>query len=348
MAQNKPHRGTVSRENHIRRDTDTSQDVSLGLMELDETIKYYFENVAQLQVVDSNNRQQKVPVIYGSPERWKSVQKSNFYRDTKGKIQLPIVMFRRTSIAKNRELGMKVDVNNPLYHFIENKYSKESRYDKFDVLQGRRKAREFQRVVVPDHITATYECIVWTEYITQMNKIVEAVSYAEGSYWGDQNKYLVKAKIDDFSSATELASGEDRAVKSEFTITINGHIIPNTVQKQIQQGSTKTFSPAQVIFSEGIVGDTTPTATSGNEWDDGSVDQPLTLTENTTFHMDTVAAAEIIVPQGIELHIVGILTVNVTIQNYGFISMTEAFIEDGGTIENKTNPDGSSGQYEVG
>ena len=250
MAHDKPHRSKIQREQQVRRDTDSNVDVTSGLMDLDETIKYYCENVARLQVPDNNNVEQKVPVIYGSPERWKNVQKSNFYRDSKGKIQLPLLMYRRTSISKNRELGMKVDVNNPLHHFIENQYSKESKYDKFDVLQGRKKVREFQRIVVPDQIVVTYECVVWTEYITQMNKIIEAICYSEGSYWGDSSKYMVKAKIDDFTTATELVSGNDRAVKSDFTITLHGHIIPNTIQKQLQQGSAKTFSPSQITFGE--------------------------------------------------------------------------------------------------
>jgi hypothetical protein len=83
-----------------------------------------------------------------------------------------------------------------------------------------------------------------------MNKIIEAISYSEGSYWGDSSKYMVKAKIDDFTTATELVSGNDRAVKSDFTITLHGHIIPNTIQKQLQQGSAKTFSPSQITFGE--------------------------------------------------------------------------------------------------
>mgnify|MGYP003136540718 CR=1 FL=1 len=346
MNVNKPHRSVTKREQHIRRDTDKTTDLSIGLMNLDETIKYYFDNIVNLQVIDSSNKQQKVPVIYGSPERWKSVQKSNFYRDVKGKIQLPLVMYKRTSITKNRELGMKVDVNNPLYYFIENKYSKENRYDKFDILRGRKKVREFQRVVVPDHIIATYECIVWTEFISQMNTVLEAVSYAEGSYWGDKNKFLAKAKIDDFSTTTELVSGEDRAIKTEFTITINGHIIPNTIQKQIQQSSTKTFSPAKISFEERIVGEDKPVV-SRKEWDDGSVDVPVVLKEDTTFHIDTVAAAQITVNPGVTLTVLGTLTVAVDIINFGTINATGGFIYDGASIENKINSDGTEGTVNI-
>lgn len=253
MAKAKPHRDSIQREQQIRRDTDTNKDVSSGLINLDEAIIYYCDNVARLQIPDNNNVVQKVPVIYGSPERWKNVQKTNFYRDTKGKIQLPLIMYRRTNVTKNRDLGMKVDVNNPLHHYVENKYSIENRYDKFDILQGRKRVREYQKIVVPDQVIVTYECVVWTEYITQMNRIIEALSYSEGSYWGDENKYLVKAVIDEFTTATELVSGNDRAVKSDFTITLHGHLIPDTLQKQAQQGSSKTFSPSQVSFGEKVV-----------------------------------------------------------------------------------------------
>jgi len=346
MLDNKPHRKTINRVANVRRDSDNVKDVTYGLLELDETIKYYFDNVVRLQIRDGNNNQQAVPVIYGSPERWNNVQKSNFHRDVKGKIQLPLLMYRRTSITKNRDLAMKVDVNNPIYHYIENKYSKENRYDKFDILRGRKRVREFQRIVVPDQVIVTYECMVWTEFITQMNTLMEAISYAEGSYWGDKDKFLMKAKIDDFNTGTELVSGEDRAVKSEFTITINGHILPNTIQKQLQQKSTKTFSPAKIVFSENIIGEIGK-AQHKEEWDDGRVDVDIVLTEDTTFFKSTIAAAQITVPQGITLTVLGILTVNVDIENFGTINVTEGYIEDGATIENKTNPDGSVGTINI-
>ena len=61
-----------------------------------------------------------------------------------------------------------------------------------------------------------------------------------------------------------------------------------------------------------------------------------------------VAAAEIIVPQGITLTVIGILTVQVNIQNFGTINVVAGVIEDGATIENKTNPDNSQGQILFG
>ena len=40
-------------------------------------------------------KETQVPVIYGSPERWKSIQKDAYYRDKKGAIMMPIIMFKR-------------------------------------------------------------------------------------------------------------------------------------------------------------------------------------------------------------------------------------------------------------
>lgn len=37
----------------------------------------------------------------------------------------------------------------------------------------------------PDYVNITYEFIIWTTYMEQMNKIVEKVIYSDGAYWGD-------------------------------------------------------------------------------------------------------------------------------------------------------------------
>ena len=83
-----------------------------------------------------------------------------------------------------------------------------------------------------------------------MNTLIEAISYGEGGYWGDKNKFLVRARIDEFPSTVEVTVGEDRVVKSEFNITINGHIIPKNIQQQAAQGSTKAITKSKVVMGE--------------------------------------------------------------------------------------------------
>ena len=73
-----------SRANQISFRDDTTKPFSLGLKENDEAIVYYMENVIKPTVIQ-NGIVQKVPIYYGSPERWRSVQKSGVYRDEKNK-----------------------------------------------------------------------------------------------------------------------------------------------------------------------------------------------------------------------------------------------------------------------
>ena len=69
------------RDNDVRRDDDTLKDLSVGLFDIDYAIKYYFENVIKPEVVEFGNKV-KVPVIYGSPEKWKNVQADGYFRET--------------------------------------------------------------------------------------------------------------------------------------------------------------------------------------------------------------------------------------------------------------------------
>ena len=54
-----------------------------------------------LPTVEIFQEKQKVPVVYGNPERWKSIQRDGFLRDKKGVLQIPLVMFKRNSISRD-------------------------------------------------------------------------------------------------------------------------------------------------------------------------------------------------------------------------------------------------------
>ena len=86
---------------------DTVKLMTVGLQDIDSSIIYYFENVIRPNIV-KNGQRLPVPVIYGSPERWKSVQEDGFYRTKDGKLMLPLIMFKRNSIEKNYTLGNKI------------------------------------------------------------------------------------------------------------------------------------------------------------------------------------------------------------------------------------------------
>jgi hypothetical protein len=94
----------------------------------------------------------------------------------------------------------------------------------------------------------TYSCVVFTYYVEQLNKIVEAIEYASDAYWGDPQRYKFKAMIDSFGFQTELVNNDERIVRSTFNIRLNGYIVPEILQKDIN--SLKKFSDkTKIIFS---------------------------------------------------------------------------------------------------
>lgn len=233
---------------------DDVKQFNIGLRDIDEAIFYYFDNVIRPSVL-RNGSKVNVPVLYGSPERWKAVQKDGFYRDRNGKIMTPLIMIKRDSLEKNRQLGNKMDANSPLnFGIFEKKYSKKNIYDRFSLLSSRQEVKEFQGVVIPDFVNITYSCIIFTQYVEQMNSLVEAINYASDSYWGDPNKFNFRAMIDSYTTATEMNQGEDRTIKTTFTISLLGHIVPDSINAALQ-GSGKFFSKGRVSFGLETVSD---------------------------------------------------------------------------------------------
>ena len=66
-----------------------------------------------------------------------------------------------------------------------------------------------------------------------MNKIVETINYASDSYWGDPARFKFRAMIDSFATTIEVNDGQDRAIKSTFDIKLNGYLIPDIMQKDL-------------------------------------------------------------------------------------------------------------------
>jgi hypothetical protein len=226
---------------------DTTKPFSIGIKDLDESIMYYFDNVIRPYVVQNGERI-AVPIIYGSPERWKSIQKDAYYRDKKGAIMMPIIMFKRNSIEKNRSLSRKLDANSPnLYTFWQKSYNNKNFYSNFGLLNNRVPTKQFIANVVPDYVNLTYTCIAQTYYVEQLNKIIEAINYASDSYWGDPERFKFRASIDNFTTVTELQQSQERLVRGTFDIKLYGYIVPDVVQKDMD--SVKKFNEkSKIIF----------------------------------------------------------------------------------------------------
>jgi len=241
-----------NRENQRRVDNDTVDPFKLGIKDIDEAIFYYFNEVLKPSVIQ-NGKTKNVPLVYGSPERWAAMQKDGYYRDKNGKMQAPLIVFRRDSIEKNRNLGNKLDANRPInYGIFEKKFSQKNIYDKFNILNNRVPVKEYYAVAVPDYVNIVYTSVIYTDYMEQNNKIVEGINYASDSYWGDPSKFRFRAMIDNFTTSSEIVQGNDRIVKTEFSINLLGHIVSDAYNAKLTN-SKKLYSKSAIKFNSETV-----------------------------------------------------------------------------------------------
>lgn len=242
----------IDRSTQIRRDDDKIKDYTNGLYDIDYAIQYYIKNVIKPTVVE-NGKIISVPVMYGAPEQWTSIRKMAFLRDNKGKMIVPLIAYSQTGGSKNTEMPVdKLDANNPhLFYTYGQRWSKKNQYDNFNALVGKTPSYELFRIIVPDYLNLNYEVIVWTTYMEQMNKIIEAIVYSEGAYWGEEERGKFRTTISDYSKTVEVAQGTDRYCQTTMTLTVYGYIIPDTINKHLsmKSGNQKIFSNSKILFT---------------------------------------------------------------------------------------------------
>lgn len=194
--------------------------------------------------VEAFREKVKVPVLYGNPERWTSVQKQGYLKDKNGALQIPLIMFKRNSIERNDTMASSM--NRHVSYPSVSMYSKKHRYDKFSAMTGTTKPAAIIDVIMPDYVTVSYEVIIWTDFTEHMNKIVEAFQYATDEYWGDKNGFKFRTKIDSFDNTTEVGEGSQRIVRTTFTMMVNAYLLP----EQFNNESThkKSLTPKKVVW----------------------------------------------------------------------------------------------------
>ena len=242
----------VNRGYQYSRKEEKVKNISVTLKDIDSTIIYYLENVIQPSV-EENGENIKVPTLYGSVERWKSVKRDGFLRDKKNKIITPVILFKRNTIDINKELPQdKLDANNPhVFYTFEKKYSKQNIYDRLDAQIGVISQRQYYNVSVPDYVNLNYSFTIWTSYIKQMNSLIEKFTYSDGAYWGNPDKMRFKSIIDSFDDATEIGDTE-RLVRTTFNLTLKGYLLSEEGNDK-KPTTNKFITPQKVTFSESLV-----------------------------------------------------------------------------------------------
>lgn len=227
----------------VRRDTDKEKNFSVTLLDIDTAILTHLDTVISPTIIDAG-RQIKVPINYASGEKWKSIQQDGVIRDHNGKIQTPAIAFRRSTMQRNDNL---ITLNRYLQYPAVKHFSEKNKYDRFSAMSGFMPVKEIYSVAMPDHVIINYEFIIWTELIEQGNAVVEAINFATEDYWGDKNRFKFRTSISDYNFETTNDAGQDRIVRSTFSMMVNAYLLPDKFEnyKSVVQ---KAFTPRKVVF----------------------------------------------------------------------------------------------------
>lgn len=212
------------------------------LIDIDTTIADYMSSVV-IPDLEENDSLVKVPLIYGNAERWNGARKDGYLRDQRGKIQVPLIMFKRNSIERNDSMANFKEVN---IISTYQKYSKKNRYEKFSLQNGVAPVQDLYSVNVPDYVTLTYEVMVWTSFTQHMNQIVEAFQYATDRYWGKEDGYRFKVRIDSFDTQQEVGEGSERIIRTTFNMIVNAYLLPERYNEKPTVKKTRTVK--RVVF----------------------------------------------------------------------------------------------------
>jgi hypothetical protein len=158
-------------------------------------------------------------------------------------------MIKKGTIAQDRTLGNKLDGNKVHnYQLAVQKFNAKNQYDKFSIITNREPSSKVYMATVPDYVTLTYSCMIFTDYIEHMNKMIEAINFASDSYWGDPNRYKFRTIVSPFAPTTEVTTDDSRVIKTTFDLTLHGYIIPDTINRAMATNNLY-YGTSQLVFN---------------------------------------------------------------------------------------------------
>ena len=218
----------LNRAEQTRRDDDVIRTPQRTAYDIDYAIKWYIENEIRPQVTVAGQLH-PVPVIFANGEKWDNVRRLGYLRDEKGMLQSPIIMLKRNSIAeRDTTRGLDVNRQQPGNHIIgKSKYNARNRYEDtiFPMpIANNVQSEQIYVLDIPKYVTIMYDIMLWCDFTTQMNELVDQILPFNRFSWGNEgNKFPVS--MAEFSFETVNTIGEDRLVRCTNSLTVLGTLL---------------------------------------------------------------------------------------------------------------------------
>lgn len=235
-----------ARETQIRRDKDKVKSLGITLYDIDFAVKSFIDKKMQIKVED-NGESIDVPTIYANAEKWASIQKDGFLKDKKGKTIVPMITFRRSDVTLVPEMRRnKVATTNQIRYIMKQPYSPNQRYDRFSIQYDNKKSYEYFATPAPDYVDVTYDFIMWCEYQSQLNYIVENFIYYGGQSFGEKNFFKFATNLDNVTMEDNNTTGQDRIVRANFQLKVHGYLVPKDISTETT--TKRLVSPNKIRF----------------------------------------------------------------------------------------------------
>ena len=239
----------LNRAEQVRRDDDVIRTVKQTVYDIDYAIKWYIENEIQPQIT-ANKNLVDVPVIFSNGEKWDNVRRLGYIRDEKGMLQSPLIMLKRNSMQE-RDNVRTLDANRPQAgnHLIyQSKYNSRNRYEDelFPIPTNNPvESKKIYVVDVPKYVNIEYDMMLWCDFTTQMNDLVDQIMPYGRFAWGNEsNKFATSMGSVSFETVNTV--GEDRLVRATIPLTVMGTLLSE--QETRKSTLKKMYSVKKVVF----------------------------------------------------------------------------------------------------
>lgn len=231
--------GNSNRGKDVAGEFNGIEPLTVTLEKINETIIEYLTTVLA-PTIEENGAVRRVPIMYGTPERWVSIRREGYLRDTNtNKILAPLIMLRRTQERPG-------DLNNPnnkyVYRNLERTWNPRTVYDKFSALNGIKPSRRVRTVIIPDYMDLTYEMVLWADGQAQLDKLIEQLNVESQEYWGHRGAFKFRVNITQFSAQSDLPATSDRIVRSSSELEVKAYLLPEKALENYKVTSTNKDS----------------------------------------------------------------------------------------------------------
>jgi hypothetical protein len=233
----------------------TAQDAPellITLEKINDILLGYLKNQI-IPTIDANGVLTPVPVLYGTEERWVAIRKEGGLRDPNTtKLQTPLMVLRRSNVKPG-------PLNNPNNKYLHTSlcagWNARNAYDKFAVLNGIKPSQQIRQIMIPDYMDLTYEGLIWTEFQSQMDKVIEQLNVENFEFWGERNNFKFRVSIDSFDSNSDLPAVGDRVIRTAFQMKVAAYLIPERLIRNMKLASTtqKAYTAKKVVVFTEVV-----------------------------------------------------------------------------------------------